>query len=39
VLAQADLLLIATPHPEYADLKTDKPVIDIWNLRGQGVRV
>ncbi len=39
VLAQADLLLIATPHREYADLKTDKPVIDIWNLRGQGVRV
>ncbi len=39
VLAQADLLLIATPHPQYAKLRSDKPVVDIWNLRGQGVRV
>ncbi len=39
VLGQADLLLIATPHPEYAELATAKPVVDIWNLRGQGVRV
>ena len=26
-------------HPEYADLKVDVPIIDIWNLRGDGVRV
>jgi UDP-N-acetyl-D-mannosaminuronic acid dehydrogenase len=39
VLAQADILIIATPHPEYARLTTDKPVVDIWNLRDQGVRV
>jgi UDP-N-acetyl-D-mannosaminuronic acid dehydrogenase len=39
VLTQADLLLIATPHREYAGLRTDKPVIDIWNLLDQGVRV
>jgi len=39
VLAQADLLVIATPHPQYADLRTDKPVVDVWNLRDQGVRV
>lgn len=39
VVAEADLLLIATPHAEYRDLLTDKPVIDIWNLRGNGVRV
>ena len=39
VLAEADLLIIAAPHSEYADLRTDKPVVDIFNVRGQGVRV
>ena len=39
VIAQSDLLVIAAPHPEYRDLVTDKPVADIWNVLGQGVRV
>jgi UDP-N-acetyl-D-mannosaminuronic acid dehydrogenase len=39
VLADADLLIIATPHREYRDLVTDKPVADVWNLLGNGVRV
>jgi UDP-N-acetyl-D-mannosaminuronic acid dehydrogenase len=39
VLADADLLIVATPHAEYAELKTDKPVADVWNLLGQGVLV
>lgn len=39
VLDKADLLVVATPHPEYRDLKTTKPVADIWNVLGQGVRV
>lgn len=39
VMAESDLLIIATPHSEYRDLKTDKPVADIWNLLGNGVRV
>ncbi len=39
VLAHADLLIIGAPHPEYADLATTKPVADIWNLLGHGVRV
>jgi UDP-N-acetyl-D-mannosaminuronic acid dehydrogenase len=39
VLERADLLIIATPHPEYRDLVTEKPVADIWNVLGQGVRV
>jgi UDP-N-acetyl-D-mannosaminuronic acid dehydrogenase len=39
VLAAADLLVIAAPHKVYSDLRTDKPVIDIWNLLGRGVRV
>ena len=39
VVAESDLLVIATPHAEYRDLVTDVPVIDIWNLRDGGVRV
>ena len=35
---EADVLIIATPHEQYADLRTDKPVIDIWNLLGAGSR-
>ncbi|GID94847.1 nucleotide sugar dehydrogenase [Amorphoplanes digitatis] len=39
VLKRADLLVIAAPHPDYAVLDTDKPVVDMWGLTGQGVRV
>jgi UDP-N-acetyl-D-mannosaminuronic acid dehydrogenase len=39
VLALSDILVIAAPHPEYKNLRTEKPVVDIWNLRGDGVRV
>jgi UDP-N-acetyl-D-mannosaminuronic acid dehydrogenase len=39
VIGQSDLLLIAAPHPEYRDLRTSKPVADIWNVRGAGVQV
>ena len=39
VLAEADLLIIGAPHPAYADLATGKPVADIWNLLGRGVRI
>jgi UDP-N-acetyl-D-mannosaminuronic acid dehydrogenase len=39
VLAEADILVIAAPHAEYRQLVTDKPVIDIWNLLGEGVLV
>jgi UDP-N-acetyl-D-mannosaminuronic acid dehydrogenase len=39
VTAKADLLIIATPHPEYAGLQTTKPVADIWNVLGKGVVV
>jgi UDP-N-acetyl-D-mannosaminuronic acid dehydrogenase len=38
VLERADLLIIAAPHHEYRELATDLPVVDIWNLRGNGVR-
>jgi UDP-N-acetyl-D-mannosaminuronic acid dehydrogenase len=39
VLAAADLLVIAAPHPEYRGLAIDKPVADIWDVLGQGVRI
>ena len=39
VLEKADLLIVATPHDEYKGLVTNKPVADIWNVRGQGVLV
>jgi UDP-N-acetyl-D-mannosaminuronic acid dehydrogenase len=39
VLDRADLLVIGTPHRTYADLKTSLPVVDIWGLLREGVRV
>ena len=39
VLARADLLVIGTPHPAYADLSPGQPVVDIWDLFGKGVAV
>lgn len=39
VLARCDLLLIGAPHRAYLDLATDRPVVDIWGMLGQGVRV
>ncbi len=39
VISRSDLLVVAAPHPEYRELVTDKPVADIWNILGQGVRI
>jgi UDP-N-acetyl-D-mannosaminuronic acid dehydrogenase len=39
VLDHADLIIIGAPHVRYADLPIKQPVVDIWNLRGQGVLV
>jgi UDP-N-acetyl-D-mannosaminuronic acid dehydrogenase len=39
VLAESDLLVIATPHRLYADIKVDVPIVDVWNLMGNGERV
>jgi len=36
VLAEADVLIIGAPHAQYADLVTDLPVVDVWDLRGEG---
>ncbi|WP_203580582.1 nucleotide sugar dehydrogenase [Microbacterium hibisci] len=39
VLERSDILIIATPHKEYRELRTDKPVADVWNLLGNGVLI
>ncbi len=39
VLARADLLIVATPHPEYRDLQVTQPVADVWGVFGGGVRI
>jgi UDP-N-acetyl-D-mannosaminuronic acid dehydrogenase len=32
VLAESDVLIVATPHAEYRRIRTDKPVADVWNV-------
>ncbi|MDQ1375142.1 MAG: UDP-N-acetyl-D-mannosaminuronic acid dehydrogenase [Actinomycetota bacterium] len=39
VLERADILLIGTPHSAYRDLQPTQPVVDIWGLLGDGVRI
>jgi UDP-N-acetyl-D-mannosaminuronic acid dehydrogenase len=39
VLRDADLLVIAAPHPEYRDLGTDTPLVDMWGFTGNGTRI
>lgn len=37
VVDKCDIIIIATPHSEYKDLKIDnKKVIDVWNILGKG---
>ncbi len=38
VMRRADVLVIATPHSDYRNLVTDKPVVDLWGITGRGVR-
>lgn len=39
VLAEADLLVIGAPHPDYRSLDPAQPVVDVWNVLGRGVVV
>ena len=39
LLQKSDLIVIGAPHHRYASLEISKPVIDIWNIRGQGVLI
>lgn len=38
-ISDSDILIIGAPHKIYKDLVTTKPVIDIWNLLGNGNRI
>jgi UDP-N-acetyl-D-mannosaminuronic acid dehydrogenase len=35
----ADLIVIGAPHKRFASMPISKPVIDIWNIRKQGVLI
>jgi len=39
LLAESDVVVIGAPHDAYRHLRTDKPVVDIWGLTGNGVMV
>ncbi|MBD3923742.1 nucleotide sugar dehydrogenase [Nocardioides cavernae] len=39
VQATSDLLIIATPHKVYAELTPTQPVVDVWNMLGNGTTV
>ena len=39
LLADSDLLVLATPHRAYRGIEPAVPVIDVWNFFGQGVAV
>ena len=36
VTRRSDLLVIAAPHHDYRELEVDRPIVDIWGLRGKG---
>jgi UDP-N-acetyl-D-mannosaminuronic acid dehydrogenase len=35
-IRDSDILVLAAPHNAYKEVVTEKPIIDIWNLRGNG---
>ena len=35
-IEKSDVLIIGAPHNAFKNLVTTKPVIDIWNLLGNG---
>ena len=39
LINQVDLVVIGAPHSRYASLKISQQVIDIWNIRKQGVLI
>lgn len=39
VLSESDLLIIGAPHAQYRDLSASVPVVDVWNLTGNGTLV
>jgi UDP-N-acetyl-D-mannosaminuronic acid dehydrogenase len=39
LIDSADLIVIGAPHKRYASMPISKPVVDIWNIRKQGVLI
>ncbi len=39
LLERSDLLVIGAPHTQYKLIQTEKPVIDIWGIMGNGVLI
>jgi UDP-N-acetyl-D-mannosaminuronic acid dehydrogenase len=39
VLADSDIIVLATPHTAYKGLDISVPVVDVWNFFGKGVTV
>lgn len=39
LIDRAELIVIGAPHKRYASMPISKPVIDIWNIRKQGVLI
>jgi UDP-N-acetyl-D-mannosaminuronic acid dehydrogenase len=35
-IRDSDILIVATPHKSYREISTAKPIVDIWNLFGNG---
>lgn len=39
VIENSDVIFIGAPHLRYRELRIDVPVVDVWNVRGNGVRI
>ena len=39
LIERSDLIVIGAPHYRYSTMSINKPVIDIWNIRKQGVLI
>lgn len=39
LLERADLIILAAPHKRYREIISEKPFVDIWNLRDMGTIV
>ena len=38
-LSECDILIIGAPHKIYKEIVTTKPIVDIWNLLGNGNKI
>lgn len=39
LLEKSDVIILATPHEQYKNIETDKPIVDIWNFLGKGIGI